>query len=96
MQRVADDRGLCAISAVLKIIMEAQGLHGLRYGDYQRYRQYCSRRMRRLRKGLNFLHWEQGNLSRPRRFSSWQPGDSPSADVGRQGKEQICSEKHYS
>lgn len=40
--------------------MHHQGLHGLRYGDYQRYRQYCSRRMQRLRKGLGFVHWEQG------------------------------------
>jgi hypothetical protein len=40
--------------------MDAQALHGLRYGDYQRYRQYCSRRMRRLRQGTKFLHWEQG------------------------------------
>jgi signal recognition particle subunit SRP68 len=45
---------------VLKTIMEAQGLHGLRYGDYQRYRQYCARRTQRLRKGLSFVHWEQG------------------------------------
>ena len=45
---------------MLKTIMEAQGLHGLRYGDYQRYRQYCTRRAQRLRKGLNFQHWEQG------------------------------------
>lgn len=124
---------------VLKIIIEAQGLHGLRYGDYQRYRsvsscvrtllrkaqlhraspaacmnvnntelhcacvhvarisvqrkngaaqlhaaapssralprspnlshlpatcphdrQYCARRMQRLRKVLNFVHWESG------------------------------------
>jgi len=45
---------------VLKIIMEGQGLHGLRYGDYQRYRQYCARRMQRLRKGLNFVHWDTG------------------------------------
>ena len=26
---------------VLKTIIEAQGLHGLRYGDYQRYRFVC-------------------------------------------------------
>lgn len=45
---------------VLKIIIEGQGLHGLRYGDYQRYRQYCGRRLQRLRKGLNFVHWELG------------------------------------
>jgi hypothetical protein len=80
--------------------MTGQGLHGLRYGDYQvedldvhvvcvcvcvcarvtdvvclvvsvsseanpchsfqRYRQYCARKLQRLRKGLNFVHWEQG------------------------------------
>lgn len=47
---------------VLKIIIEGQGLHGLRYGDYQRYRQYCARRLQRLRKGLNFVHWELGSV----------------------------------
>ncbi|XP_014206574.1 signal recognition particle subunit SRP68 [Copidosoma floridanum] len=37
---------------ILKIIKEAQQQHGLRHGDYQRYRGYCSRRLRRLRKVL--------------------------------------------
>ncbi|XP_018324397.1 signal recognition particle subunit SRP68 [Agrilus planipennis] len=37
---------------ILKIIKEAQQQHGLRHGDYQRYRGYCSRRIRRLRKVL--------------------------------------------
>lgn len=37
---------------VLKIIREVQQQHGLRHGDYQRYRGYCSRRLRRLRKVL--------------------------------------------
>ena len=36
----------------MKIIKEAQQQHGLRHGDYQRYRGYCSRRLRRLRKVL--------------------------------------------
>jgi len=40
---------------VLNIIKEAQQTHGLRHGDYQRYRQYCSRRIRRIRRSLNFL-----------------------------------------
>lgn len=31
---------------------DAQQQHGLRHGDYQRYRGYCSRRIRRLRKVL--------------------------------------------
>ncbi|XP_061737074.1 signal recognition particle subunit SRP68 isoform X1 [Nerophis ophidion] len=39
---------------VLQIIKESQQLHGLRHGDYQRYRGYCSRRLRRLRKTLGF------------------------------------------
>ncbi|RMX59028.1 hypothetical protein pdam_00022032 [Pocillopora damicornis] len=41
---------------LLPIIRDAQGQHGLRHGDYQRYRQYCQRRLRRLYKTLNFQH----------------------------------------
>lgn len=37
---------------VLKLIKESQQQHGLRHGDYQRYRGYCSRRISRLRKVL--------------------------------------------
>uniref|UniRef100_A0A1B0CSX8 Signal recognition particle subunit SRP68 n=1 Tax=Lutzomyia longipalpis TaxID=7200 RepID=A0A1B0CSX8_LUTLO len=37
---------------VLRIIKDAQQQHGLRHGDYQRYRGYCSRRIGRLRKVL--------------------------------------------
>ncbi|XP_014789465.1 signal recognition particle subunit SRP68 [Octopus bimaculoides] len=39
---------------ILQIIKEAQQQHGLRHGDYQRYRSYCSRRLRRIRKSLHF------------------------------------------
>uniref|UniRef100_H2S1X0 Signal recognition particle subunit SRP68 n=1 Tax=Takifugu rubripes TaxID=31033 RepID=H2S1X0_TAKRU len=39
---------------LLQIIKESQQQHGLRHGDYQRYRGYCSRRLRRLRKTLGF------------------------------------------
>ncbi|KAL1438449.1 hypothetical protein MTO96_048062 [Rhipicephalus appendiculatus] len=46
---------------ILQIIKDAQQKHGLRHGDYQRYRGYCSRRLRRLRKSLHFL---QGNKHR--------------------------------
>eukprot|EP01006_Ploeotia_vitrea_P010851 TRINITY_DN28576_c0_g1_i1.p1 TRINITY_DN28576_c0_g1~~TRINITY_DN28576_c0_g1_i1.p1 ORF type:complete len:605 (-),score=104.38 TRINITY_DN28576_c0_g1_i1:1995-3809(-) len=35
---------------------EWQMMHGLRNEDYHRYRQYCSRRLRRIYKGLKFLH----------------------------------------
>ncbi|XP_044760413.1 signal recognition particle subunit SRP68 [Coccinella septempunctata] len=37
---------------ILKLIKDSQQQHGLRHGDYQRYRGYCSRRIRRLRKVL--------------------------------------------
>lgn len=37
----------------LKVIKESQQQHGLRHMDYQRYRSYCSRRVRRVRKTLH-------------------------------------------
>ena len=37
---------------VLSTIKNSQMQNGLRHGDYQRYRQYCSRRLHRLRKSL--------------------------------------------
>ncbi|KAL3877845.1 hypothetical protein ACJMK2_035489 [Sinanodonta woodiana] len=39
---------------ILQITKEAQQQHGLRHGDHQRYRSYCSRRIRRIRKSLHF------------------------------------------
>jgi signal recognition particle subunit SRP68 len=42
--------------AILSKIHSAQMQNGLRHGDYQRYRMYCSRRVRRIRKSLHFLH----------------------------------------
>ncbi|XP_054721035.1 signal recognition particle subunit SRP68-like [Uloborus diversus] len=40
---------------ILHIIKDAQQQHGLRHGDYQRYRSYCSRKLRRIRKSLHFI-----------------------------------------
>ncbi|XP_037934203.1 signal recognition particle subunit SRP68 [Teleopsis dalmanni] len=39
---------------ILHMIKNAQQQHGLRHGDYQRYRGYCTRRIRRLRKTLKY------------------------------------------
>jgi len=41
---------------LLMLTKRAQAQHGLRHADYTRYRQYCARRLRRLYKGLKFLH----------------------------------------
>lgn len=41
---------------VFNVIKSSQAQHGLRHGDYVRYRQYCSRRLHRVRKAVGFLH----------------------------------------
>ncbi|CAI5987422.1 unnamed protein product [Closterium sp. NIES-65] len=43
-------------AVMLHLIKTAQAQHGGRYGDYQRYRRYCSARLRRLFRSLRFLH----------------------------------------
>ncbi|KDR24278.1 signal recognition particle subunit SRP68 [Zootermopsis nevadensis] len=49
---------------ILKIIKEAQQQHGLRHSDYQRYRGYCSRRIRRLRKVLHVTQGDKRHFKR--------------------------------
>ena len=44
---------------LLKMIKEAQQQHGLRHQDYQRYRTYCSSRLQRVRKVLNFVQGDR-------------------------------------
>ncbi|XP_071952925.1 signal recognition particle subunit SRP68-like isoform X2 [Antedon mediterranea] len=47
---------------ILQILKETQQQHGLRHGDYQRYRGYCSRRLRRMRKSLKFLQGKRNKF----------------------------------
>lgn len=42
----------------------SQGEHGLRHGDYERYRLYCTKRMRRLRKSIGFLHGSKSKFAK--------------------------------
>ncbi|XP_017888148.1 signal recognition particle subunit SRP68 [Ceratina calcarata] len=49
---------------ILRIIKEAQQQHGLRHSDYQRYRGYCSRRIRRLRKVLKAPQGDKRHFKR--------------------------------
>ncbi|KAM7356919.1 signal recognition particle 68 [Cochliomyia hominivorax] len=49
---------------ILHMIKEAQQQHGLRHGDYQRYRGYCTRRIRRLRKALKFPQGDKRHFKR--------------------------------
>lgn len=41
--------------SVLAVIKQSQAEHGLKHGDFQRYRQYCTKRLERIRKALNFV-----------------------------------------
>jgi hypothetical protein len=41
---------------VLETVKAAQLQNGLRHRDFQRYRQYCARRLRRIRKSTKFTH----------------------------------------
>uniref|UniRef100_A0A182U418 Signal recognition particle subunit SRP68 n=1 Tax=Anopheles melas TaxID=34690 RepID=A0A182U418_9DIPT len=53
---------------ILRLIKDMQLQHGLRHGDFQRYRGYCSRRVKRLRKTLNLpqgdrRHYKKRNVT---------------------------------
>ena len=41
-----------------------QNKHGLRHGDYQRYRSYCARRLARLRKVLKLIQGERKKFTK--------------------------------
>ncbi|KAI6217745.1 Signal recognition particle subunit SRP68 [Aphelenchoides fujianensis] len=50
---------------ILKLVKDAQQMHGLRHGSYKRYGDYCGRRMQRLRRALKATH-QQKNVSKHR------------------------------
>lgn len=49
---------------ILKLIKDSQQQHGLRHADYQRYRGYCTRRVRRLRKVLKLPQGDRRHFKR--------------------------------
>lgn len=49
---------------VLSMIKEQQQKHGLRHADYQRYRGYCSRRLRRIRKAVGLVQGEKRKFNK--------------------------------
>lgn len=49
---------------ILKLVKDVQQQHGLRHSDYQRYRGYCSRRIRRLRRALNLPPSDRHNFKK--------------------------------
>ena len=56
VEEIITSDGLYVLSLkLLPLLRTLQAKHGLRHGDYQRYRGYCSRRMARLRKVLKLV-----------------------------------------
>ncbi|XP_013142982.1 PREDICTED: signal recognition particle subunit SRP68 [Papilio polytes] len=49
---------------IFRVTKDAQQQHGLRHGDYQRYRGYCSRRLRRMRKVLKIPQGDRRHYRR--------------------------------
>jgi signal recognition particle subunit SRP68 len=41
---------------ILSVTKNAQSQNGLKHGDYKRYRHYCTKRLKRIRKGIKFTH----------------------------------------
>jgi len=41
---------------ILSVTKNAQSQNGLKHGDYKRYRSYCSKRLKRVRKGIKFTY----------------------------------------
>ena len=61
VEETVTSEGLHILSLkLLPLVRNLQSKHGLRHGDYQRYRGYCSRRLARLRKVLKLV--QVGNL----------------------------------
>lgn len=64
-QEVEEEEDTKQISLkVLSLIKEAQQKHGLRHADYQRYRGYCSRRLRRIRKAVGLVQGEKKKFNK--------------------------------
>ncbi|KAI9592666.1 hypothetical protein BDF19DRAFT_425071 [Syncephalis fuscata] len=52
---IADSEPITFQFDILSFVHEARNTYGLRHEDYQRYRQYCARKLQRLRKALSFV-----------------------------------------
>jgi len=50
---------------VLAFTVDAQRQHGLRHDDFLRYRQYCARRLERLRHALKFTQGRKQFSKKP-------------------------------
>jgi signal recognition particle subunit SRP68 len=47
------------------MVKNAQSQNGLKHGDYKRYRHYCNRRLKRIRKALKFTYGRGKFVNKP-------------------------------
>ena len=50
---------------IFDVIKSSRAQHGLRHGDYLRYRQYCARRLHRIRKTLKLTQGKGRFVKKP-------------------------------
>ena len=55
---------------ILAVTHELHQKHGLRHGDYQRYRGYCARRIARVRKAIKMVQGEKKKFNKKVSWSS--------------------------
>ncbi|CAB3397943.1 unnamed protein product [Caenorhabditis bovis] len=53
---------------ILQVVKDAQQQHGLRHGDYARYRKYCTAKLQRMRKALKFTNTYNCQKKRKAKF----------------------------
>jgi hypothetical protein len=53
------------ITVVLSIVKNSQSQNGLKHSDYKRYRHYCTKRLRRIRKAVKMTHGRGKFVARP-------------------------------
>ncbi|CAI2354051.1 unnamed protein product [Caenorhabditis sp. 36 PRJEB53466] len=53
---------------ILQVVKDAQQQHGLRHGDYPRYRKYCAAKLERMRKALKFTNTHNCQKRRQAKF----------------------------
>ncbi|CAG8689532.1 13146_t:CDS:2, partial [Acaulospora morrowiae] len=63
-----DEQGVAFSLNILALTNEARNTYGLRHQDYARYRQYCAKKIHRLRVSLKFTHGK-GRFTKPQEIT---------------------------
>lgn len=73
---------------LLLTIKDKQAMNGMGYGDYQRYRQYCATKLRKLRQSLGVTHGKGGLRKKPLPVKKLTPAQQQRQQKQRQQQQQ--------